>query len=81
MLLTYVKNNNMTRKLTTPEKKLLQLIKKNDAIINWLLIERIEKIMEMSITDINENPSNWERSLIHPNLLIQLNENVNTILK
>jgi hypothetical protein len=71
----------MTRKLTTPEKKLLQLIKKNDAILNWLLIERIEKVMEMTITDINENPSNWERNLIHPSLLIRLNENVNTILK
>ena len=71
----------MTRKLTTPEKKLLQLIKKNDAMLNWLLIERIEKVMEMTITDINENPSNWERNFIHPNLLIQLNENVNTILK
>ena len=71
----------MTRKLTTPEKKLLQLIKKNDAMLNWLLIERIEKVMEMTITDIKENPSNWERNLIHPNLLIQLNENVNTILK
>ena len=71
----------MTRKLTTPEKKLLQLIKKNDAMLNWLLIERIEKIMEMTITDINENPNSWERTLIHPNLLIQLNQNVNTILK
>jgi len=71
----------MTKKLTTPEKKLLQLIKKNDAILNWLLIERIEKVMEMTITDINENPSNWERNLIHPSLLIRLNENVNTILK
>ena len=71
----------MTRKLTTPEKKLLQLIKKNDAMLNWLLIERIEKIMEMTITYINENPKSWERTLIHPNLLIQLNQNVNTILK
>jgi hypothetical protein len=67
-------------KKTTPETKLKKLISENSQILNLLLIERILKIMKMTEEDINENPNDWERSVIHPNLFYQLNDNVKKIL-
>ena len=67
-------------KKTTPQIKLKKLISENSQILNLLLIERILKIMQMTEEDIKENPNDWERSVIHPNLFYQLNDNVKNIL-
>jgi hypothetical protein len=41
-----------------------------------LLRERVVKIMEMTIQDIQENPERWEQSFVHPSMYEQLNERV-----
>jgi chemotaxis signal transduction protein len=65
-----------TSKKQTNESRLKKLIAENPTILNALLVERILKIMEITEEDIKENPQDWERSLIHPSLWHQLNENV-----
>ena len=65
-----------SKKQQTNESRLKKLIAENSTILNALLLERILKIMEITEEDIKENPQDWERSLIHPSLWHQLNENV-----
>ena len=65
-----------TSKKPTNESRLKKLIAENPTILNALLLERILKIMEITEEDIKENPQDWERSLIHPSLWHQLNDNV-----
>lgn len=69
-----------SKKPLTNEKKLKNLISENGPTLNALLIERIVKIMEITEADIKEHPEDWERSIIHPNLWHQLNENVQKCL-
>lgn len=65
-----------SKKPLTNEQKLKNLMTENGPTLNALLIERIVKIMEITEADIKEHPEDWERSIIHPNLWHQLNENV-----
>jgi hypothetical protein len=65
-----------SKKQPTNESRLKKLIAENHTILNALLLERILKIMEITQEDMQENPKNWERSIIHPSLWNQLNENV-----
>jgi hypothetical protein len=65
-----------SKKQQTNESRLKKLIAENPSILNALLLERILKIMEITEEDIKENPQDWERSIIHPSLWHQLNENV-----
>ena len=74
------KNQKQMKKNTTNETRLKKLIATNPTILNALLVERILKIMEITENDIKENPQDWERSLIHPSLWHQLNDNVKQIL-
>jgi len=64
----------------TPEAKLKKLISENSHILNSLLIERILRIMQLTEQDIKDNPKDWDRSIIHPSLFHQLNDNVKNIL-
>lgn len=68
-------------KKETNESKLKKLIKENPTILNALLVERICTIMEMTMADIKENPTDWNKLIISPSLYEQLNENVKNILK
>jgi len=68
------------KKKPTNESRLKKLIAENPPILNALLVERILKIMEITEEDIKENPQDWERSLIHPSLWHQLNNNVQSVL-
>lgn len=70
-----------SKKPQTNESKLKKLIADNPPILNALLVERILKIMEITEADIKENSQDWVRSIIHPSLWHQLNENVQTHLK
>jgi hypothetical protein len=67
-------------KKQTPSTKLKKLIAENSHILNALLVERIIRIMQMTEQDIKDNPKDWEKSIIHPSLFHQLNENVKNIL-
>lgn len=69
-----------SKKPLTNEQKLKNLMAENGPTLNALLIERIVKIMEITEADIKEHPKDWERSIIHPNLWHQLNENVQKCL-
>ncbi len=69
------------KKKPTNESKLKKLIALNSPILNALLLERICKIMEITQEDMKENPKNWERSIIHPSLFHQLNDNVRETLE
>jgi chemotaxis signal transduction protein len=69
-----------SKKQQTNESRLKKLIAENPPILNALLVERILKIMEITEEDIKENPQDWERSLIHPSLWHQLNNNVQSVL-
>jgi chemotaxis signal transduction protein len=69
-----------SKKQQTNESRLKKLIAENPPILNALLVERILKIMEITEEDIKENPKDWERSLIHPSLWHQLNNNVQSVL-
>lgn len=69
-----------SKKTLTNEQKLKNLMAENGPTLNALLIERIVKIMEITEEDIKEHPEDWERSIIHPNLWHQLNENVQKCL-
>jgi hypothetical protein len=65
-----------SKKQPTNESRLKKLIAENPPILNALLLERILKIMEITQEDMQENPENWQRSIIHPSLWHQLNDNV-----
>jgi chemotaxis signal transduction protein len=64
----------------TNESRLKKLIATNHPLLNALLVERIQKIMEITEEDIKENPEDWERSFVHPNLVHQLSNNVKEFL-
>ena len=67
-------------KKQTSESRLKKLIATNHPLLNLLLVERIQKIMEITEEDIKENPKDWERSFIHPNLVHELSKNVKEFL-
>ena len=67
-------------KKQTNESRLKKLIATNHPLLNALLVERIQKIMEITEEDIKENPEDWDRSFIHPNLVHQLSNNVKEFL-
>jgi hypothetical protein len=69
------------KKKPTNESRLKKLIAENPPILNALLLERILKIVEITQEDMQENPEDWQRSIIHPNLWHQLFNNINNILK
>jgi hypothetical protein len=69
-----------SKKQQTNESRLKKLIAENPPILNALLLERILKIMEITQEDMQENPQDWERSLISPSLWHQLNTNVQRTL-
>jgi hypothetical protein len=67
-------------KKQTSESRLKKLIATNHPLLNLLLVEMIQKIMEITEEDIKENPKDWERSFIHPNLVHELSKNVKEFL-
>jgi hypothetical protein len=77
----FLKSKFLFMKKETNESKLKKLIKENPTILNALLVERICTIMEMTMADIKENPTDWNKLIISPSLYEQLNENVKNILK
>ena len=71
----------MNKRLTN-EQKLIKLIKKNETLLNALLVERIGLMMELTEQEIKERHKKGERfSLFVPDqYYIQLSANVREIL-
>lgn len=69
-----------SKKQSTNESRLKKLIAENSPILNALLVERILKIAEITAEDMQENPKDWERSLISPSLWHLLIDNINEVL-
>lgn len=63
-------------KVKTNDDMLIELIKSNSPMENALLRERIVKIMEITIDDIETNPDKWNKGFIAPSLYVTLNNNV-----
>jgi hypothetical protein len=72
-------NNNMKNK--TNEQKLRGLIKSLDTIEVALLTERIERIMELTLQDIAEDPEKYNNFFVHSSLYVSLSNKVIAQLK
>jgi hypothetical protein len=46
----------------------------NNSFLMALLRERINVVMDMTLADIEKNPSSWENQMIHPNLYKELDK-------
>jgi hypothetical protein len=60
----------------TNEQSFKSLIKDLHQVELAILRERILKIMELTILDIEENPKDWEKQIVQPNLFMNLNEKI-----
>lgn len=58
-------------------KRINTFIKDLNDIELVLLMERLVNIMEQTKEDIEANPADWERSIIHPRLWMGLIDKVN----
>ena len=69
------------KKPKTNDQCLKALIKETEGTIySALLRERIVKVMEMTMDDINNNPDKWNNGFIHPNAFKELNNIIQTHL-
>ena len=62
--------NNKNMKHKTNEQKLRGLIKSLDTIEVALLTERIEKIMELTLQDIAEDPKKYDNFFVHSSMYV-----------
>ena len=60
----------------TNEQSFKSLIKDLHQVELAILRERILKIMDLTIEDIQRNPNDWEKQIVQPNVMINLNEKI-----
>jgi len=60
----------------TNEQSFKSLLKDLHQVELAILRERILKIMELTLQDIEINPKDWETQIIHPNVLFNLNNKI-----
>ena len=60
----------------TNEQSFKSLLKDLHQVELAILRERILKIMELTIEDIEINPTDWEKEIVQPNIFINLNEKI-----
>jgi hypothetical protein len=60
----------------TNEQSFKSLLKDLHQVELAILRERILKIMELTLQDIEINPKDWETQIIHPNVFINLNNKI-----
>lgn len=65
----------------TNEQKMRSLLKNLHTIEVALLVERIEKIMDMTLQSIEEDPSKWNNFFVSPDLYVSLANKVKEELK
>lgn len=68
------------KKNQTNEQLLRKLISTNSPMENALLRERIIKVMELTIEDMEKNPDGWRKGFIAESLIVDLSNNVNKII-
>jgi len=66
----------MATKLATNETMIKDLFKELNIIELALLRERIVKIMDTTIESIENNPTEWENSIVHPSVYQELHKKV-----
>tara|TARA_R110000868_G_scaffold103241_2_gene284375 strand:- start:10053 stop:10280 length:228 start_codon:yes stop_codon:yes gene_type:complete len=64
------------KKTPTNDQAFKNLLKDLHPLHVALLRERVLKIMDMTIEDIENNPDNWKNPFIHPESFVGLNEQV-----
>ncbi len=77
----HLNQNNKDMKNKTNEQKLRGLIKSLDTIEVALLTERIERIMELTLQDIAEDPEKYNNFFVHSSLYVSLSNKVIAQLK
>jgi hypothetical protein len=68
------------KKNQTNEQLLRKLISTNSPMQNALLRERIIKVMEITIEDMEKNPHTWRKGFIAESLIVELSNNVKKII-
>ena len=68
------------KKNQTNEQLLRKLISSNSPMENALLRERIIKVMEITIEDMEKNPDTWRKGFIAESLIVSLSNNVKKII-
>ena len=68
------------KKNQTNEQQLRKLISTNSPMQNALLRERIIKVMEITIEDMEKNPDTWRKGFIAESLIVELSNNVKKII-
>lgn len=67
----------MATKLATNETMIKDLLKELSGFELALLRERIVAIMDNTIESIENHPTQWEKSIVHPSLYLELHKKVN----
>lgn len=65
----------------TNETKIIALLEKNDSLLNALLLERIQKIADITEEDMKANPEAYNNGFVHPSLITKLIENIREVFK
>ena len=60
----------------TNEQSFKSLLKDLHQVELAILRERILKVMELTMEDIERNPKDWEKAIVQPNLFMNLNEKI-----
>jgi hypothetical protein len=68
------------KKNQTNEQLLRKLISTNSPMENAILRERIIKVMEITIEDMEKNPDTWRKGFIAESLIVGLSNNVKKII-
>lgn len=76
---TVMAKANRKRILSQKEKISLMIKHMHDFEVVFI-IERLQKIMDMTIKDIKENPETWSNSFVSPKVYIDLNQKISKYL-
>jgi hypothetical protein len=60
----------------TNEQSFKSLLKDLHQVELAILRERILKIMDLTLDDIQRNPKDWEKQIVQPNVMMNLNEKI-----
>jgi len=60
----------------TNEQSFKSLLKDLHQVELAILRERILKVMELTMQDIEENPKDWEKQIVQPNIMVNLNQKI-----
>ncbi len=76
---TVMAKANRKRELSQKEKMSLMIKHMSDFEV-VLMVERLIKMMDMTVQDIKENPETWSNSFVFPKVYIDLNQKISKYL-